>query len=366
MRTGFPRLVPIIRFGDLGASETLAISLLCLAACLTGCGNNSVSSSSVASGSVPGVYESKQDRRGYNRRGDIVVFGETRTLDFRSDGSFVWTYDHGKDAEGYSGGSREVTTGKWESSGGKVVCYNGDGSVFSAMKQEGSDLIIDETRYRRITAQSSVNITESRIEPVDISGNWIEPSGLSEDTFATWTLKKDGSFSKKMTLWGKSEDSETGSYKIRSPRPSPDSIPGDIVECSSPKWKSPTFFRIPPNSSTLLVKVNCDDDSFSGSRPNCWVTKEGASPVTLQASDEECVYTGKVVSIERSTNGLSLVLDTKVHGKKLECAMIDDDIPKLGDVKKLEGKKVEVKGRPEEFWCSVLLFIDADDLKILE
>ncbi|MCW5554880.1 MAG: hypothetical protein KIS67_22295 [Verrucomicrobiae bacterium] len=117
----------------------ITISMLCLLALLTGCGKVSVS----------GVYEHKQDRRGHDRRGDIVVFGETRTLDFRNDGSFVFTYDPGKDAQGYSGGSREVTTGKWNMSGGKIVCYNGDGSVFSTLTMEGVDLISGESRYRR-------------------------------------------------------------------------------------------------------------------------------------------------------------------------------------------------------------------------
>lgn len=117
----------------------ITISMLCLLALLTGCGKVSVS----------GVYEHKQDKRGYDRRGDIVVFGETRTLDFRNDGSFVFTYDPGKDAQGYSGGSREVTTGKWNMSGGKIVCYNGDGSVFSTLTMEGVDLISGESRYRK-------------------------------------------------------------------------------------------------------------------------------------------------------------------------------------------------------------------------
>jgi hypothetical protein len=34
-------------------------------------------------------------------------------------------------------------------SDGKAVCYNGDGSIFSTLKREGSDLISGETRYRK-------------------------------------------------------------------------------------------------------------------------------------------------------------------------------------------------------------------------
>lgn len=117
----------------------ITISTLCLSALLAGCGKVSVS----------GVYEHKQDRRGYDRRGDIVVFGESRTLDFRSNGSFVFTYGPGQAAQGYSGGSREVTTGRWKMSDGKIVCYNGDGSVFSTLSMEGADLISGEIRYRK-------------------------------------------------------------------------------------------------------------------------------------------------------------------------------------------------------------------------
>ena len=64
MRAAIPRVVPRNRSPGVGASVALAISLLSLSVFPVGCGNNS----------VPGVYEYMQDTRGYNRRGDIVVF----------------------------------------------------------------------------------------------------------------------------------------------------------------------------------------------------------------------------------------------------------------------------------------------------
>ncbi|MCW5554879.1 MAG: hypothetical protein KIS67_22290 [Verrucomicrobiae bacterium] len=215
---------------------------------------------------------------------------------------------------------------------------------------------------------SSSSSSSSSASSVDITGNWRQPTGIGEGYYTSWVFSQGGKFSSTITISGKAEKPDVGTYKIRPALPSADPIPGDIVECSSPNWKNPALFRIPPNSSTLLIKVNCDDDSFSGGRPECWVTKEGSSPVTLQPADAEHVFTGTVVSTEQKKSGFILQLDTKVHGKRLECAITADDmIQKLGDVKKLEGKKIEVRGQPEEFWRSVLVFLeDSDQLKLLE
>lgn len=217
-------------------------------------------------------------------------------------------------------------------------------------------------------SKSSSSPSSSSASSVDITGKWSQPTGIGEGYFTSWVFSQDGKFASTITISGKAEKPDLGTYKIRPARPSADPIPGDIVECSSPNWKNPALFRIPPNSSTLIIKVNCDDDSFSGGRPECWVTKEGASPVTLQPSDAEHVFTGTVVSTEQKSSGLILQLDSQVHGKRLECAITDEDlVRKLGDMKALEGKKIQVRGQPEEFWRSVLMFLeDADQLKVLE
>ena len=108
---------------------------------LTGCGN-----------SVSGVYECKRNVESHTHfGGGSVVLARTFTYDLRSDGSFLWTYDPGQDTEGHTDSNREVTQGKWEYTGGRIVCYSGDGAIFGELTKEGNDLINKEgARYRRL------------------------------------------------------------------------------------------------------------------------------------------------------------------------------------------------------------------------
>lgn len=201
-----------------------------------------------------------------------------------------------------------------------------------------------------------------------LSGTWVERGKVELDQRdgTAWTFNPDGSFSRTMTFAGKPESPETGTYKIRSPRPSDNSIAGDIVECASPKWDNPILFRIPPNSSTLLIKVNCDDDSLSGGRPHCWVTKQGAGPVTLQPSNEPKSYAARIVSHEKTKSGVQLLLDSKVHGKRVMCLLHKDDLHKLGDLTKLVGRQIEIDALPEEYRNVVILTAIDDEFRLVE
>ena len=108
---------------------------------------------------------------------------------------------------------------------------------------------------------------------VDISGNWIEPVDLDNNSYTTWSFKSDGTLSATLTMLGRGQDREAGTYKIR---PTHGNIPGDIIECSFPKRETPTLFRIPPNASTMIVRVDADDDASSADRPERRVAKAQA------------------------------------------------------------------------------------------
>jgi hypothetical protein len=170
---------------------------------------------------------------------------------------------------------------------------------------------------------------------------------------------------------GRAEEPEAGNYKIR---PTHGKIPGDIIEVSFPKRDTPMLFRIPPNASTMIVRVDADDDAFSADRPERRLTKaqpgqtgpSEAQRRSVEGVNGEAVYKGRVVSVEPTKKGgYMLRLDTTVYGKKFECSIMD--VSKFGDVTKLRGKQIEVKGKPEEIERTVILFLeDADQLKVLE
>ena len=206
------------------------------------------------------------------------------------------------------------------------------------------------------------------VASANITGTWTQQTGISENDAIQWRFDQQGAFSTTVTLFGKTQDVVTGNYKIRSPKSEYASISGQIVECSSSKWESPRLLRVPPHSSTVLIAVNCDDDSLSVGRPECWVRKEGAAPVVLEASPETNTYAGTISGIKRNKSSFSLLLDTRVHGKQLECAVIEDEAAsKLGDPSKLEGRRIEITGKPEEHWRCVILFVeDANQLKVLK
>lgn len=112
------------------------VVLLCcwLVVMATGCGKP-----------VTGVYVYQRDYTVYG-----VGFTKISTFDLRSDGTFRFEFDPGRPAKNIIPGSREVVEGKWQGSGGNITCYNGDGSEFSHLKQEGGDLINDQgMRYSR-------------------------------------------------------------------------------------------------------------------------------------------------------------------------------------------------------------------------
>lgn len=210
-------------------------------------------------------------------------------------------------------------------------------------------------------------------QSVDISGNWIEPVDLDNNSFTTWSFKSDGTVVATLTLLGHAQDPEAGTYKVR---PTHGKIPGDIIEVLFPKRDTPTLFRIPPNARTMIVRVDADDDSFSADRPERRVTKaqpgqtgpSEAQRRSVEGVNAEGVYKGRVVSVEPTKKGgYTLRLDTTVYGKKIECSIMDMDVSKFGDVLKLQGKQIEVKGEPEEIERTVILFLEsADQLKVLE
>lgn len=208
---------------------------------------------------------------------------------------------------------------------------------------------------------------------VDISGNWIEPFDLDNNSYTTWSFKPDGTHSATLTMLGRGQDPEAGTYKIR---PTHGKIPGDIIECSFPKRDTPTLFRIPPNASTMIVRVDADDDAFSADRPDRRVTKAQAGQTgpseaqrrSVEGVNAEGTYTGTVTSVEKTgKGGFLLRMDNKVYGKSFRCMIMDMDVSKFGDVNNLTGKKVTVTGKLEEWERGVMLFLeDADQLKVLE
>ncbi len=213
----------------------------------------------------------------------------------------------------------------------------------------------------------------SSVPSVDISGTWIEPVDLNNNSYTTWNFKSDGTLTATLTMLGHAQDPEAGNYKVR---PTHGQISGDIIEVSFPKRDTPTLFRIPPNASTMIVRVDTDDDAFSADRADRRVTKAQVGqpgPSEAQRRSVENVnadgtYKGRVVSVEPTKKGgYSLRLDTTVYGKKFGCLIMEMDVNKFGDVTNLKGKLIEVNGKPEEIERSVILFLeDANQLKVLE
>jgi DNA/RNA endonuclease YhcR with UshA esterase domain len=82
---------------------------------------------------------------------------------------------------------------------------------------------------------------------------------------------------------------------------------------------------------------------------------------------ETCIVTGKVAQVTIREKLVYVNLDKKFPETPLTCVIFARATNQFGDIKKLEGKQVEVKGRIEEYRDKLQIVLNStNQLKVVE